>query len=275
MYAPTLIAGDMRGSFAFTEVSTGSDPKQLTSTYELDGEEYVINGVKRFITNAGYKGPILVFAKDAQTGDISGFVFEKFCPGYSLSSAWELVCNETSPIYDVFMDNIRVPKNQVLGKIGQGFDILKEVVSVSKLSVAASCVGTMGRAYDISLKYVKEKMHRDKPITKFPTIRTKVAKVAAMHQSAQLLVYRLAEYANDPNITKEELIAESAMVKGYVSDLCVECCQMAMTLLGAYGVCKEYHIEQVMRDALRYPIVEGVSDLQYILSGSYLSRPDR
>lgn len=273
-YMGPSIAGEVRGSFAFTEPGTGSDPKQITSTYRETPDGYVLNGVKRFITNAGYKGPILVFAKNPETDELSGFIFEKFCDGYSLSTPWELVCNETSPIYDVFLDNVKVPKENLLGGAGNGFAILKSVVCLSKLSVTAECIGNMGRAYDIALKYAKEKMHRDKPITKFPTIRTKIAQIAAMHQSCQLLVYRLAEYANDKNADAAWLIAEAGMVKGYVADVGVECCQMAMTVLGAYGVCKEYKIEHVVRDALHYPIVEGAGDLQRIQAGSYLARPD-
>jgi alkylation response protein AidB-like acyl-CoA dehydrogenase len=272
-YIAPSIAGDIRGSFAFTEPGTGSDPKQITSTYRKEGNGYVLNGVKRFITNAGYHGPILVFAKDPDSGLISGFIFEKFCEGYSLSTPWELVCNETSPIYDVFMDNIRVPEENLLGELGKGFNILKATVCLSKLSVTAECIGNMGRAYDIAVKYAKEKLHRGQPITKFPTVQTKIAQIAALHQSSQLLVYRLAEHANDSSADPAALIAEAGMVKGYVADLGVECCQLAMTVLGAYGVCKEYHIEHVMRDALHYPIVEGAGDLQRIMAGSYILKP--
>lgn len=271
-YIPPCISGEVRGSFAFTEPGTGSDPKQLTSTYRKDGDCYVLNGVKRFISNACYDGPILVFAKDAEGDDVTGFIFDKHCKGYSLSTPWELCCNETSPIYDVFMDDIRVPAENVLGGIGGGFGILKTTVSYSKLAVTANCVGNMGRAYDIALKYAKEKIHRGKPITKFPTVQVKIAKMAAMHQSSQLLLYRMAEHANDTSIPAAARVAEGGMVKGYVADLGIECCQMGMTVLGAYGVCDEYKMEEVMRDALHYPIVEGNQDLQYIQGGSFLVR---
>jgi alkylation response protein AidB-like acyl-CoA dehydrogenase len=272
-YIPAAIAGEIRGSFAFTEPGTGSDPKQITSTFRPDGDVYILNGVKRFISNACYKGPILVFAKEPETGAITGFIFDKFCEGYSLSTPWELVCNETSPVYDVFLDNVRVPKENVLGKLGDGFHVLKSVVCMSKISVTAECIGNMGHAYEIAVKYAKEKMHRGKPITKFPTIQTKIAHIAALHQSSQLLVYRLAERASNPAADTAALIAEAGMVKGYVADVGLACCQMAMSVLGAYGVCVEYEMEKVMRDALHYPIVEGVGDLQRIMAGSYFLRP--
>ena len=271
-YIPDGIAGKLRGSFAFTEPSTGSDPKQLTSTYRLENDHYVLNGVKRFITNSGYKGPILVFANNAETGETTGFIFDKFCPGYSLSSPWDTVSMKASPVYDVFMDNICVPKENVLGEIGGGFNVLKSVVALSKLAMMEQCVGNMGHAYDIAVKYAKEKIHRGKPITKFPTIQVKIARIAAMHQASQLLVYRLAEHANHVE-DAHALVAESGMVKAFVADMGVQCCQMAMTVLGAYGVCDEYEIERVVRDALQYPVVEGVDDLQRIMCGSYLLKP--
>lgn len=269
-YVPAAIAGDICGSFAFTEPDTGSDPKQLTTAYRLEGDSYVLNGAKRFITNAGYVGPIVTFAKNSESGDVSAFVFDKFCEGYSLSSRWELCGNDNSPIYDIFMDDIHVPKENILGSEGQGYTILKSVVALSKLSVTAGCIGSMGHAYDLAVKYAKEKMHRGKPITKFPTIQTKISNIAAMYHSAQLLVYHLAESADNPDVDPAALVAEAGMVKGYVADLAVECCAMAMTVLGAYSVTKEYEIERTMRTALFYPILEGAGDLQRIMCGSYL-----
>ena len=274
-YIPPCVSGELRGSFAFTEAGTGSDPKQLTSTYRKTENGYVINGVKRFITNAAYPGPIIVFANDAETGETTGFVFDKFCKGYSLSTAWDTMSTKASAIYDIFMDDIEVPADAVLGKIGGGFGILKSTIALSKMGVMAQCVGNMGCAIELATRYAKEKLHRGKPIAqKYPTIQTKLAEMTAIHDACQLLVYRLAEHADDPNTDPAALIAESGMVKGFVSEQGVECCRMGMAIMGAYSVCDEYKIERCMRHALQYPVVEGVSDLQRIMCASYIiSKP--
>lgn len=273
-YLPDGIEGKFRGSFAFTEAGTGSDPKQLTTTYKEEGGCFVLNGVKRFISNAGYEGPIILFANDANGENTTAFVFDKFGPGYSLSTPWDTMTCHASPVYDIFLDEVRISKDSVLGGIGGGFKILKGVIAFSKMGVMAQCVGNMGHAYDLAVKYAKEKLHRGKPISKFPTIQTKIAEIAAMHQSCQLLVYRLAEHLND---AKPEdmgaVIAESGMVKGHVADTGFICCQKAMSVLGAYGVCDEYEIERCVRESLQYPCVEGVGDIQRIMCGSYALRP--
>lgn len=274
-YLPDGIQGKFRGSFAFTEPGTGSDPKQILTTYKKTENRYVINGVKRFISNAMYEGPMICFANNAETGaDITAFIFDKYCKGFSRSNPWETLGGEANCVCDLFLDNIAVPEDAVLGKIGGGFDILKGTIAFSKMTIMAQCVGNMAHAVRLAVKYAKEREHRGKPIgVKFPTIQVKLSEISAMHDSAQLLVYRLAqhfmEYGPDD---AGKLIAESGMVKGYVSELGVQCCNKAMSVLGAYGVCKEYEIERVVRQAIMYPVVEGVADMQHIMCGAYLAR---
>lgn len=269
-YLPACISGDVIPSFAFTEPGTGSDPKQLTSKYYADGDFYVLNGVKRFITNAGYKGPIVVFANDTATGETTAFVFDKFCEGYSLSSKWDTIGGCGSAVYDIFMDNIRIPKDAVLGGsagIGKGFRMLKGLVTVSKLSVTATAVGNMAKAYELSVQYAKEKLHRDKPISKFPTIQAKISQIAAKYYSCQAYLYKMAEHADHvADITS--LAGDTATMKAHVADEGVQCCYLAMNILGAYGVCEEYSVERNLRDALISSHVEGVGDMQRIIGGS-------
>lgn len=269
-FLPPCLAGDVIGSFAFTEPSTGSDPKQLTTRYHKEGDFYVINGVKRFITNSGYKGPIALFANDSETGMTTAFVFDKFCEGYSLSSKWDTVSIRGSAVYDIFLDNVCVPKEAVLGgpeAIGTGFKILKGLVARSKISVTATAVGNMAKAYELAVRYAKEKMHRDKPISKFPTIQTKIAQIAGKYYSCQAYLYKMAEYADFvPDIST--LAGEAATMKAHVADEGVDCCVLAMNILSAYGICDEYGVERCVRDALMAPHVEGVGDMQRIIGGS-------
>jgi len=269
-YLPRCITGGDIGSFAFTEPSTGSDPKQLTSVYYEDGNHYILNGVKRFITNASYKGPIVVFANDKKTGATTGFIFEKECEGYSLSSKWDTMGGKASPVYDIFIDNIKVPKANVLGGIGNGFKVLKGLIAYSKMALCAGFVGNLGHAYGLAVKYAKEKLHRNEPIAKFPTIQNTISTVAGRYYSCKYLVYHLAESAS--NLTAETLpaiVAESGMVKAHVSDTVAEAARLCMTVLGAYGVCEEYTVSRCVRDAMCAAHIEGVSDMQRIIFGGY------
>jgi len=270
-YLAAGIRGDFIGSVAFTEPGTGSDPKQLTTTFRKEGDYYVLNGTKRFITGAGYKGPILVFAKDPDSGAVTCFIVDKFCEGYSLSSPWESVGLKGSPLYDVFLDNVKVPIDDcsILGGIGKGFSTILGVVSYGKLGLVATFLGTMLASYEVAVKYAKEKMHRDEPISKFQAIQLKVARVAALYESARWMVYKLGMDANDRS-DPAKYKAQVAMVKAYVSDICVECNFAAMNILGAYGITEEYNVERYLRDSLIAAHVEGVSDLQRVISGSYI-----
>lgn len=273
-YVPAGIRGEFRGSLAFTEPGTGSDPKQIQTTAKKDGEYYILNGTKRFITNAVYEGPILLFARDSETDSITAFVFDKLGEGYSTSTPWDVVGMRGSAIYDVFLDNVRVHESCVLGELGGGFPILLGTVAHSKVALCATFVGTMAACYELAVKYAKEKMHRNKSIgSKFPSIQLKIAQIAAKLESARLLTRRLAEESDD-RTDIEHMKAWVGMVKAYVSDVAVESNLLAMNVLGAYGVADEYNVERFLRDSLIAPHIEGVSDLQRVIAGSYIMNTD-
>lgn len=139
------LQGAWKGSFAFTEAGTGSDPKQLTTIASKTGEgTYKISGVKRFISNAAYEGPMVVFTKEAETEACTAFLIDKFCKGYSLSTPWEKVGFHGSHVYDVFLDEVEVTEADILGQHGQGFDILIGATTYGKLAFSAVFTGTMG-----------------------------------------------------------------------------------------------------------------------------------
>ena len=267
------LEGQFKGSFACTEAGTGSDPKQWTPIATKTGEgTYKISGVKRFISNAAYEGPMVLFAKEAETEECTAFIINKFCKGYSLSTPWEKVGFEGSHVYDVFLDEVEVTETDILGKHGQGFDILIGATTYGKLAFSAVFTGIMGGAYELAVQYAKEKMHRGKPIAKFPTIQSNIAKIAANTLSAQLMLYKASEDADTIKGDIRKVQGSTALLKGYVADLAVETTVMALNVLASYGVTKEYKVERFVRDSLIGPNIEGSADIQRLIAGSYILR---
>lgn len=270
-HLPSLASGDLVGGMAFTEPGTGSDPRQMTTAFREDGDSVVINGVKRFISNAAYPGPLVVYANSVETGECSAFIINKQCPGYSLSTPWEKIGMKGSPVYDVFLDDVRVPIINMLGTKGNGFNVLLSESSMGKLSHAAIAVGIMERAKELAIAYTTEKMHRGKPITKFQAIQLKLTKICERLESVRWMVYRCAALAQ-AGTDDAEFKAYAALVKGYASDLVPEVALMAMNVMGACGPMREYSIERYLRDALIEPHIEVVSDVQRVIYASYLTR---
>ena len=267
-YLEAGIMGDVVASMAFTEAGTGSDPKQLKTTATEDGDYFIINGVKRFITNAAFHGPLVLYAKDADTGLCSAYIIDKFCEGYSLSTPWEKIGTKGSPVFDIFLDNVRIPKSNLIGKKGDGFRILLSESSVGKMCHAANCLAIMEACRDLAIKYAKEKLHRDKPITKFQAVQLKIARICERLESVRWMVYRCAQLA-DESTESEEFKAYASLVKAYAADTAPEVAVLAMNIMGPYGTMKEYNVERFLRDAVMEPHVEVVSDVQRIISANY------
>ena len=267
------IAGEYRGSFAFTEPDTGSDPKQLTTIARKEGDKYLISGCKRFISNAAYDGPMVVFAKEKETEACTAFIIQKGCKGYSLSKPYEKCSLQGSHVYDVFLDDVEVSENDILGAHGQGFDILIGTTAYGKLAFSAVFTGTMVGSYDMAVQYAKEKTHRGTPIgAKFSTVQSRIAQLAANVMSAKLCLYKAASDADEYSGDIRKIQCSTALVKGYISDLAVETNVMALNVYGAYGVCKDFGVERMVRDSLVAPNIEGAADIQRIIAGSYIIR---
>lgn len=266
------VSGAYRGSFAFTEPGTGSDPKQLTTIARKVGDKYYLSGTKRFISNAAYPGPMVVFAREEETDQCTAFIIDKFCLGYSISTPWEKVSLHGSNIYDIFLDQVEVEEKDVLGAHGQGFDILIGTTAYGKLAFSAVFTGTMVGAYEMAAKYAREKMHRDKPIAKFPTVQSRIAQIAANVQAAKLMLYKAAADADRYAGDVRRIQCSTALIKGYISDLAVETNVMALNVHGAYGVADEYGVERMVRDSLVAPNIEGSADIQRLIAGGYLLR---
>ena len=280
-YLAPCCTGEQTVSFAFTEPETGSDPKMLKTRLEkMPDGNYKLNGVKRFISNAAYDGPCVLFAllKDEESGKdlVTGLVIDKFCEGYSISSPWEKVGYRGSHVYDIFMDDIIVKPDQILGKPGDGFTQLLGTTAYGKLGFTSVFVGTALGAADIALKYCQEKLHRGKAITKFPTTQLRLSTMLTYAHTAELLLLEAADFCDkhhfepDDIATMREVQAHTAQAKGYAAETATKVATMAVNAMGAYGVCDEYQAERFLRDAAIAPNIEGSGDIQYLIHGMYV-----
>ncbi len=269
-YMPECMTGKKIFSFAFTEPGTGSDPKQLSCTVTKAGDSYILNGNKRFITNAGFQGPMVVIAKDSETDKASAFVIDKFCEGYSLSEQWNKIGAHGGPLYDVYFDNVKIPEGNVLGRSGEGLWVLKVAMIYGKIGLSGLFLGTAKAAYEEALAYAKQKTHRGQPIgAKFQHIQISIADMAMKYNACRWSAYNLgftADTVKDPN----QLLREAALTKVFVSETAVEICKIAMGVHGSYGLMKDYKIARLWGDVIIGPQVEGTSPLLKILAAGII-----
>jgi alkylation response protein AidB-like acyl-CoA dehydrogenase len=259
-FLPPGCSGDGALSFAFTEPGTGSDPKQITTTATRKGDAYILNGTKRFITNASLPGPIVIIARDKEAGEISAFIAQKFCDGYALSDPWHKMGCQGAPLYDVYLKDLAVPVENLLGDPGKGFWILKVALALGKIGISSIFLGTMLAAYEEALHYARERTHRGEPITKFQAVQSAIVDMAMKYEAARWMTYRigyLADHAKD----KGSILKDSAMAKIFVTETAVDLARIAMGIHGSYGLMQEYKISQIWRDVIFGPQVEGVSHL--------------
>ncbi|MGI6413156.1 MAG: acyl-CoA dehydrogenase family protein [Syntrophomonadaceae bacterium] len=268
-YLPGGCKGELFGSFAFTEPGTGSDPKQITTTAKKDGNNYILNGTKRFISNAVFKGPMVTFARDEDTGRITAYIVDKFCEGYSVSEPWNKIGTKGGLLVDVYLKDVKVPAENVLGEPGNGFPLLLYGISYGKVGVSSHKLGGALAAYREAVKYALEKTHRGEPIAKFQAIKLAIAEIAEKYEACKWVVYRLgflADTMKDP----VQFAKESALTKDFVCETTIDLTRKAMNVHGSYGLMKDYKIESLWRDCIMGAQIEGVSDMQKIIVANYI-----
>ncbi len=271
-WLPELCQGKKCSTFVFTEPATGSDMKMLTCKAKLDGDEWVLNGTKRFATNAERPGPMTVFAVDDQSGYPTAFLFEKHCPGYTISEPWDKIGYRGAHTYDVYLKDVRIPKEDVLGEIGKGFMILQQNIGFGKISISSLALGRAQGALEESIKYAKERVQKGRPIAKFPTLQSRLADMAAKVEACRWLLYRLGYMASNAKTNEDriQLAQQSALTKMFVTPTSLDVIRDAVQIHGSYGLMKGYQVELFYRDAVVAEIIEGVLDVQKILVGSSL-----
>ncbi len=264
-YLPRMATGELLGAFGLTEPNCGSDPSSMETKAALDGDHYVMNGAKRFITNGGAADLFIVFAvTDPAAGHrgITAFVIEKDFPGFSVGKHEDLLGLRATSNCELIFEDCKVPKENVLGEVGSGFKVAMGTLDVSRIDIGAQATGIAQAALDKSLAYSQERKQFGKLICDFEMIQEKLALMATSIEAARLLVYNAA-YQKDAG--KKRFSKESAMCKLFSASTAVEVTKEAVQIFGGYGYTKDYPVERFFRDAKCMEIYEGTSEIQKIV----------
>jgi alkylation response protein AidB-like acyl-CoA dehydrogenase len=273
-YLPRLATGEWLCAYALTESGSGSDSAALRTTAERDGDDYVLNGDKRFITNAGVAGLYTVFARTDPNGKhrgISAFVVESDTPGFEVARLEPKLGIAGSTTGELVFANCRVPAANMIGSEGEGFAIAMRVLDRSRGGIAAQAVGIAEGATDYALAYAKERETMGQPISKHQLIAGKLADMDTACQAARGLLYRLGLMLDD-GVDGPELTKASAQAKLFCSDTAMWVTTEAVQILGGYGYIKEYPVERMMRDAKITQIYEGTNEIQRLVIARELVR---
>lgn len=265
-YLPRLASGDLIASFALTEPEAGSDAASLRTSAKRDGDEYVINGTKRFITNAPEAGIYTVMARtnpDVKgAAGISAFIVEKGTPGLSLGKPDKKMGQRGAHTCDVIFDNCRVPiANLIGGEEGVGFKTAMKVLDKGRLHIASICVGVAERMLDDALRYAMERRQFGKPIAEFQLVQAMLADSRAEIYAARSMVLDAARRRDN----QEDVSTEASCAKMFASEMCGRVADRAVQIHGGAGYVSEYAIERFYRDVRLFRIYEGTTQVQQIV----------
>ena len=271
-YLKPLAQGEKLGAFGLTEPSAGSDAGGTKSTAVMDGDSWVLNGTKIFITNGGDAETYVVTArtdKDAQKHHgISAFIVEKDTPGFTFGKKEEKLGIRSSPTMELVFENCRIPAENLLGDEGQGFKVAMKTLDGGRIGIAAQALGIAQGALDAALDYAKERKQFDTPIAKFQGVQFQLADMATQIEASRLLVYNAAYRASN-NLSYSK---HSAMAKLLASETAMKVTTQAVQIFGGYGYTREFPVERMMRDAKITEIYEGTSEIQRLVIGTALTR---
>jgi len=263
-YLPKLAAGEWIGAWGLTEPNTGSDAGRMKCVARVDGDHYVLNGTKNFITHGKSAQVAVVIARTGELLDSHGmtaFILEKGTPGFSAGKKENKLGMRASETTEIIFDNCRVHKSQIVGKPGEGFIQAMKVLDGGRISIAALSLGIAKGAYEASVRYAKERHQFGKPIASFQGISFKLADMATKIQAAELLT-RKAGHLKDKGLKNTKL---SAMAKYFASEVAVETATDAVQIHGGYGYTKDFPVEKFYRDAKLCTIGEGTSEIQKLV----------
>jgi butyryl-CoA dehydrogenase len=271
-YLVPLAEGSKLGAFGLTEPSAGSDAGGTKTTAVLDGDEWVINGSKIFITNGEEAEIYIVFArtdKEAQKHHgISAFIVEKGSLGFSFGKKEAKMGIRSSPTYELVFENCRIPKENLLGTEGKGFSLAMKTLDGGRIGVAAQALGIAQGAFDAAVDYAKERKQFDTPIAAFQGVQFQLADMKTQIEASRLVIYNAAYRAS----VGLSYSTESAMAKLIASETAMKVTTQAVQIHGGYGYTRDFPVERMMRDAKITEIYEGTSEIQRIVIGTAIAR---
>ena len=263
-WLPKLATAEWIGAWGLTEANTGSDAMGMNTTAVLDGDHYIVNGSKNWITHGKSGNVAVVMVRTGEKGDskgISTLVIEKGTSGFSHGKKENKLGMRASETTELVFDNCRVPKENLLGKEGEGFKQAMYVLDGGRISIAALSLGMAKGALQAAVSYSKERYQFGQPISSFQGISFKIADMATEVEAAELLIMQAADLKNrGKNVTRE-----SAMAKYFASEVCVRTATEAVQIFGGYGYTKDFPVEKFYRDSKLCTIGEGTSEIQKIV----------
>lgn len=263
-WLPKLASGLHIGAWGLTEHNTGSDAGGMNTTAVRDGDLWIVNGAKNFITHAISGDIAVVIVRTGEKGDSKGmtaFVFEKGIPGYYSGKKENKLGMRASETAELIFDNCRIPDANRLGEVGQGFIQAMKILDGGRISIGALALGIAKGAYDASLKYSKERQQFGRPISEFQAISFKLVDMATQIEASELLLHKAAFLKGlHKSVTKE-----GAMAKMFSSEICVKVANEAVQIHGGYGYTKDYPVEKFYRDAKLCTIGEGTTEIQKLV----------
>lgn len=270
-YLRPMAEGTKIGAYGLTEPASGSDAGAMKTTAKLDGDDYVLNGSKIFITNGGIADIYIVFAITDTTGkrpETSAFILEGDTPGFSVGKKEKKLGIRSSPTTEIIFDNCRVPKENMLGELGDGFKIAMQTLDGGRNGIAAQAVGIAQGALDAAVDYAKEREQFGKPIAANQGIGFKLADMATATEASRLLTYQAA-WLESNNLPYGKA---SAMAKLMAGDTAMQVTTDAVQVFGGYGYTKDYPVERYMRDAKITQIYEGTQEIQRLVISRMLTK---
>ena len=269
-YLRDLCTGNKIGAFGLTEPGAGTDAAGQQTTAVLDGDNYILNGSKIFITNGGVADTFIVFAmtdKSKGTKGISAFIVEKGFLGFSIGKKEDKLGIRASSTTELIFENCVVPKENLIGREGKGFGIAMKTLDGGRIGIAAQALGIAEGALEEAIKYMKERKQFGRPISAFQGLQWMVAEMSTKIEAARFLVYKAAWLKEN----KQPYSVDAARAKLYAAEVAMDVTTKVVQLFGGYGYTKEYPIERMMRDAKITEIYEGTSEVQkMVISGSLL-----
>lgn len=263
-YMPRMAKGEIIGSFALSESGAGSDPSSLKTYARLDGDEYVINGTKMWITLGPVADFTIVFAatdENMKNRGISAFIVEKGTPGFRVGKREEKMGQKGNPVSELIFENVRVPKTNMLGKQGEGLRIALHSLDSGRIEVAALAVGLMQAALKDSVNYAETRVQFGQKISKFQLIQALIAEMAADYEAAKLLTLQAAVKKDKGEV----FTREASIAKWFATEAAMKHTTNAIQIHGGYGYCKDYDVERYFRDAKLTQIFEGTNQIQQIV----------